>query len=143
METTGDDLFDGGVRGRLDGLTTELTERLFRQLSTTRELKGERCPGETRCAEVGPLRKYAGQPVDVVCGGCKLQHTKPEASPLNHAQNTALELEEMRIAGAVFLYTPTAYEWACLKALQRARAQDEEKEAKKREAKEAREKAKR
>lgn len=116
-----------------------MTEGLSRQLALHRELKGERCPGESACSERGPLFKYRGRPVEDVCGGCNLRHTKPEASPLNQAQNTAIELEELQACGATFAYPDalTSYQWACRRALYRARQEDEAKEAKKREAVEA------
>lgn len=113
-----------------------MAERLTRQLSLHRELKGERCPGETVCAERGPLFKYRGRPAEQVCAGCNLRHTKPEASPLNQAQNVALELEELHACGATFAYPEalTTYEWACLRSLHRARQEDNEKQRRKEEA---------
>lgn len=119
---------------------------MSRQLSLNRELKGERCPGEVTCSMRGPLWKYSnsGRTVEEICHGCNLRHTKPETSPLVHAQNTALELEELQACGAVFNYPDalTPYQWACRKALYRARAEDEAKQEKKRAAQEARERAK-
>jgi len=121
-----------------------LTERLTRQLAVNRELKGERCPGEEQCSRNGPLFKYRGRPVEDVCAGCNLRHTKPEATPLIQAQNTALELEELQACGATFAYPDalTPYQWACRKALYRARAEDDAKQEKKRAAQEERERAK-
>lgn len=124
----------------------QLTERLSRQLAVNRELKGERCPGEATCSMRGPLFKYSnsGRSIEDICSGCNLRHTKPEASPLNHAQTTALEIEELQACGAVFPYPDalTPYQWACRKALYRARAEDDAKQEKKRAAQEERERAK-
>ncbi len=142
METPGDDLVDGSIRGRFTGLTVELTARLVRQLASNRELKGERCPGEGPCAQTGVLFKYSksGRTIDQICGGCNLRHTKPDASPLNAAQNTALEIEELQQIGATFAYPDalTPYQWACRKALHRARQEDEAIQTKKRDAEEKR-----
>ncbi len=121
---------DEVLRGRLTGLSGELADYFINQLAIQRELKGQTCPGEEICATSGPLLRYRGTPIEQVCGGCNLRHTKENNGPQNlaYAINTALDLDEVKQAGAVFSYPESlsAYEWACVRGLQRARAKDEQ-----------------
>lgn len=96
-----------------------------------RQNGGKACPGEEVCALTGPLRDKS-RPIEVICQGCNLRHTKPGSQPghLSVLIIEAMRLEELKEAGATFAYPDTLspLEWCCLQAIKRARRKDEEKD---------------
>lgn len=93
----------------------------------------ESCPGETDCSDTGPIflarRTEADTPIEHICAGCKFLPTKPGQEPQHLAQAiaTATELDAIKSGGGTFAYPDslTAFEWACLKALQAGRSESE------------------
>jgi len=89
------------------------------------------CPGEDKCEseETGVIHKARqydpDEPIDAICGRCKLLETKPGQEPpqLTQAIVRANELDALRSAGATFAYPDalTPFEWACIAALQDGR----------------------
>lgn len=71
-----------------------------------------------------------------ICGGCPLLPTKQSLHPpeLSYWTSTALRLERLKEAGAVYAYPNalTPGEWAALDALKIARAEAEDESAKER-----------
>lgn len=71
------------------------------------------------------------RPIEDVCKGCNLRHTKPGSQPpeLLAAIASTLELDEVRGLGAHFTWPDglSSAEWAGLRALERARKQFEHK----------------
>jgi hypothetical protein len=72
------------------------------------------------------------RPIEVICQGCPLRHTKPGTQP-GHLSTLIIEvlrLDELKESGATFAYPETLspLEWAGLQALQRARRRDQEKD---------------
>jgi len=108
-----------------------LTEYTTRQLDLIRSLDYQTCPGEDKCEseETGviftALKYDPGEPIDAICGRCKLLETKPGQEPpqLTQAIVRANELDALRSAGATFAYPDalTPFEWACIAALQAGR----------------------
>jgi hypothetical protein len=84
------------------------------------------------CQIVGPLAKYPDAPVEEVCGGCSKKDTKPGQQPrqLADAIAEAMLLDEVKACGGTFGYPDslTAYQWQCIRALERARQKDQERE---------------
>lgn len=131
------------------GLKTAVSEFFFEQLDSLDRSGGKRCPGEERCAappgdeeggertnpDSGPLftnlAKRLGQTEEEVCGGCKLNGTRPgRHSPhLTQALALATHLDTLRGAGASFPYPssfPNPYWWTCLVASQEGRNRADE-----------------
>lgn len=75
-------------------------------------------------------------PIVQICAGCPLLATKQSAHPpeLSYWTATALRLERLKEAGAVYAYPEalTAGEWAALDALKIARAEADDESAKER-----------
>jgi hypothetical protein len=109
-------------------------ERYFdAQIQAARRVGSQPCPGEEICQQIGPLAQYANQPVEEVCGGCSKRDTKPGQQPraISDAIAEALTLDELRGVGATFAYPDglSVYQWTCLKALERSRHREKEKQA--------------
>jgi len=117
------------------------------QIETESKLKGERCPGEERCASTPgkPLFQYEeqGREVEEVCFGserqraCPLHVTKPGVTPfyLIPLVDFALDKRSISESGGTFLY-PDAFtprEWIALKALTNSNAVMDVKERRRRE----------
>src|SRR5262249_6636754 len=122
---------DGTARGSSVGLTEGLEAYFYKQLETRRLNSGRGCPGEEVCALTGPLRDKS-RPIEAICAGCPLKATKPGAQPghLSAPIIETLRLDDLKQAGATFAY-PDALSplgWAGLRALQGARAKDQEKD---------------
>lgn len=85
--------------------------------------EGRTCPGEAECSTTPgqPLKRYAGQPVETICGGCSLRTTKPELLTVRETQalDAATDLANLKDLGAVFAYPTslTPFEWAAMRGL--------------------------
>jgi hypothetical protein len=138
MEAQHDHRTDEDFRKFIVGLTTRLEEYFSRQLDIQARLKGERCPGEEKCSSspLMPLFRRPEEPIEKVCGGCRLRETKPGMQPidLSNAIAVGLELETLKESGATFVYPDSlnSYQWACLKGLKLGRAVYQEQDAKQR-----------
>jgi len=81
------------------------------------------------------LAKYPDAPVEEICGGCAKKETKPGQQPrrLADAIAEAISLDEIKACGGTFAYPDslTAYQWSCIRSLERARQKDQEREQRK------------
>src|SRR5262244_1971176 len=122
---------DGRARGSTVGLTEGLEAYFYKQLETRRLNGGKACPGEEVCALTGPLRDKS-RPIEAICAGCPLNATKPGAQPghLSALIIETLRLDDLKQSGATFAYPDvlSPLQWEGLRALQRARAKDQEKD---------------
>jgi hypothetical protein len=109
-----------------------LTECFTEELDSLNRSKGQRCPGEGECDKLQKRGLRKREKIESFCSGCVMFGTKPGRRPesLGLLIDTALRLDELRQAGAVFHY-PDALcpeEWQGLIALNRARHEAERRE---------------
>lgn len=109
-------------------------ERYFdAQIQAAKRVGSQPCPGEEICQQIGPLAQYPNEPIETVCGGCAKRETKPGQQPRSIADAIAeaLTLDELRSVGATFAYPDalSAYQWTCLRALERSRHREKERQA--------------
>lgn len=137
------------------GLIDALTSYFAAQIQAEGKNKGERCPGEERCAGLKgmPLYQYEsrGRSPEDTCPPCHLYPTKPGTQPVELTPwiLAALDLDNLREMGASFKFPSSlsTREWAALEALGLARGVARSKERRdheqkrEREAKESRLKA--
>lgn len=126
---------DECARGITLGLTNALEEWFDGQIQASRKVGSQPCPGEEVCQVIGPLAKYPDAPVEEICGGCAKKETKPGQQPrrLADAIAEAISLDEIKACGGTFAYPDslTAYQWSCIRSLERARQKDQEREQRK------------
>lgn len=117
-------------RGGTVGLTTGLEAWFDGRIKAQRYAGGTPCPGEDVCAIIGPIARFPDTPIEDVCAGCAKRETKPGSEPRGYADAIAeaLTLDEYRAIGATFAYPDalSSYQWACLRALERAREKEKE-----------------
>jgi hypothetical protein len=86
------------------------------------------------CLIVGPLSRYKEQPIEQTCAGCEKRDTKPGSQPmwLVGPISDVILLDEVKACGGTFPYPDglTPRQWASLRALERARAKDTDKQNK-------------
>jgi hypothetical protein len=84
----------------------------------------------------GPLARQPNRPILDVCSSCHLRSTKPGSQKPEIARylGRAVELDELRSAGATFAYPEAleSWEWTAIAALERARRRDQNKETRRR-----------
>lgn len=133
MEATGGAKADGCHRGSLVGLINGLERYFDVQIQAAKRVGSQPCPGEEICQQIGPLAQYPSEPIETVCGGCAKRETKPGQQPRSIADAIAeaLTLDELRSVGATFAYPDalSAYQWTCLRALERSRHREKERQA--------------
>lgn len=119
------------------GLSDALQQYCDRQLETRRRNGGKGCPGEEICEKIGTPTGNMGlrdksRPIEAICDQCSLRHTKPGTMPghLSSLIVRALELDEIKESGGTFTYPDTLspLEWCAVRALERARRTDREKD---------------
>jgi hypothetical protein len=70
------------------------------------------------------------RPIEKICGGCDLRHTKPGSQPghLSALIVETLRLDELKEGGATFAYPDalSALQWLSIQALVTARRKDQE-----------------